>query len=1045
MSRSKYLVLVGLGLWITLALDPARCRAAGPVGDREGAPTVVRAAPAAAPVTQPVSRAARHAREAELRAIEARAREAVADLVRRMGELPEGPARRVLEARAIEVKREAESQRLATIASYSQAASGPLGESSVTNWTNNGVPVCTYGILPTEVDIAPDGAGGCIVVWRDGRNAEYQIYAQRLNASGSPLWTLDGVRVAPTSTDQNGPRVIGEPDGGALIVWEDPRVSSNYDIYAQRLTASGTVAPGWAASGVALSTDVKHESEPVVVADGSGGAIVVFQHWYGYSPLDIDIHANRVTGAGAIAPGWPADGIAVTAATYVQRRPVIARDGAGGAFVAWEDSWPSLGAETDVSGSHIMPSGTIAPGWGLVGQLLCEAPGEQYGPRIVEASGGSAIVVWSDRRSGFPNEDIFAQRVAGDGTLLWGLSGAEACSAPGLQSNPELCSDGYGGAIAAWDDNRSGGSDLFAQRLGLSGESLWTGGGQQLCTTIDYWGGTKSLSANGQGGAVVVWEDHRAGVLDPSIYAQHIAASGQRAWPATGLPVCTMDGSQLHARAATDGAGGAIFCWEDERSVNPGIYARQVTGLSNLNCTVTGFGWSSPAVPRDALTPDQYNVVVTPTLEGNTENTYLNWLMGQEGPNPMPFWKGQCWLDDTFGWEFTAGDSNPPGWLAGINAGPNIVRGGRHTLTSLVDVDQVVPESNEADNVWRGQWVWSPLPLTANVPVLRDAPPERGGLADPNSDGMQFTRFNPALAWLVSLAPRATGDDYDLFVYDDYAGSTSGFSQLRAYSRLASNATDYVVGHWSGTPMTVYPAAVLFDPAGGGHRFFMDATEANGNANTPPATWLHVPLNPGRAADVWEMLLDAGTSYGWTVVREQGQSELELRIFPPTAGGIYGRFESAGVSTPVGPDVAQLAYTATATGYHPVVVSRTTGDYAVYESAYSLRWNEGAPVDVPGQIAEIFELSFRGAAPNPARERAALWYSVSERTPVRLEIFDLEGRRLRTLVDEPMDAGPHVAAWDCTDAGGVRVGPGIYWARLTAQGRTLAKRMTIVR
>ena len=48
---------------------------------------------------------------------------------------------------------------------------------------------------------------------------------------------------------------------------------------------------------------------------------------------------------------------------------------------------------------------------------------------------------------------------------------------------------------------------------------------------------------------------------------------------------------------------------------------------------------------------------------------------------------------------------------------------------------------------------------------------------------------------------------------------------------------------------------------------------------------------------------------------------------------------------------------------------------------------------------------------------------------VRLSVFDMAGRQVRTLLDETLPAGPHAASWDGNDARGASAPPGVYLVR----------------
>lgn len=61
----------------------------------------------------------------------------------------------------------------------------------------------------------------------------------------------------------------------------------------------------------------------------------------------------------------------------------------------------------------------------------------------------------------------------------------------------------------------------------------------------------------------------------------------------------------------------------------------------------------------------------------------------------------------------------------------------------------------------------------------------------------------------------------------------------------------------------------------------------------------------------------------------------------------------------------------------------------------------------------------------------ALLVNLPEEQPARLDVFDLQGRRVRTLADRRLPAGAVVLSWDGRDEGGRRMTHGLYFARLT--------------
>ena len=82
--------------------------------------------------------------------------------------------------------------------------------------------------------------------------------------------------------------------------------------------------------------------------------------------------------------------------------------------------------------------------------------------------------------------------------------------------------------------------------------------------------------------------------------------------------------------------------------------------------------------------------------------------------------------------------------------------------------------------------------------------------------------------------------------------------------------------------------------------------------------------------------------------------------------------------------------------------------------------------------------------PNPFNPSTIIPYQIPTTTHVRLEVFNLLGQRLATLVDGERPAGAHTAHWDATDAAGRAVGAGVFIYRLTGGGHTVSRRMVLI-
>ena len=82
--------------------------------------------------------------------------------------------------------------------------------------------------------------------------------------------------------------------------------------------------------------------------------------------------------------------------------------------------------------------------------------------------------------------------------------------------------------------------------------------------------------------------------------------------------------------------------------------------------------------------------------------------------------------------------------------------------------------------------------------------------------------------------------------------------------------------------------------------------------------------------------------------------------------------------------------------------------------------------------------------PNPFNPSTLIPYQLSATSPVRLEVFNVLGQRVATLVDDAQGAGSYVARWDGTDAAGRAAASGVYFYRLTVAGAHQTGKMVLV-
>ncbi len=412
------------------------------------------------------------------------------------------------------------------------------------------LPVVTEGGNQWNVQMAPDGHHGAIVVWQDRRDGiTDKLYVQRIGADGTLLWAENGIPLAATPGYQYYPAIVEDGAGGAYIAWQDNRSGAGYDIFLQHVSGSGEMLfPG---NGLVVCDAPGHQYYPTLVR-GTGDEVILT--WQDKRGGTFDIYAQRINSFGSTF--WGPNGALVCSSDADQVDPVIATDGTGGAIIAWTD-YRGFSGFTDIYAQRIKWNG--APGWKLNGTPVTQASNNQWNPQIVPDASGGAYVVWQDRRESF-YDLLYAQRLDSIGMSAWDVNGVPLSDAEGNQYYPRAAVDGFGGAVVVWQDNRNGVDyDIYAQRVNPGGQLLWSGSatavssapGQQYYPQIIHQGNS----------FIFAWQDRRSGLYD--IYAQRFNTAGDQMWKEDGVPVSMSQYDQYLPQLATDGLEGSLICWAD--------------------------------------------------------------------------------------------------------------------------------------------------------------------------------------------------------------------------------------------------------------------------------------------------------------------------------------------------------------------------------------------------------------------------------------------------------------------------------------------------
>lgn len=294
----------------------------------------------------------------------------------------------------------------------------------------------------------------------------------------------------------------------------------------------------------------------------------------------------------------------------------------------------------------------------------------------------------------------------------------------------------------------------------------------------------------------------------------------------------------------------------------------------------------------------------------------------------------------------------------------------------------------------------------------------------------------------LSISPTGPSSAHGCDIFgNQVAGARNGF--VNGNSAITIDATNCWWGDASGPfdPSTGPPG---HNPGGLGDRvsdYILYAPFAGGpQTNLPPHGF--ALLSP---ADGTEFVSVNQVSFTWTATVDPDGTPVTYTLIADddpgfgspiiNAGGLSDTTHAAGVSTynvPV---------------YWKVIATDGDGSQRLASPSsrsFTIQSVTGAPeVPGPGKTPAVFALGV--PHPNPARGASAIDFSLAEPGRVRLMAFDVEGRRIRVLVDEDRPAGEASITWDGRDDQGQRLAAGIYFLRLTAGAHAEIRRVVLMK
>ncbi len=388
--------------------------------------------------------------------------------------------------------------------------------------------------------------------------------------------------------------VLSDDTGNTFIAYRLERSPGDHDIHLQKIDPEGAVL--W--DNTLFTGDDRRANVIGMVGDGNDG---VFIAWEVLTPEDSKEgphHFDR-----NIIMKVDAQGQIQRRQDLFEKGMQMVNDGMGGVIIAWATKEDFRVLRQDGHGSTLWAQTIIGRGTGL---------------KLTAGEDGESFILWDNR----DNPYFVAQKLGGDGQLLWGQEGMPEGVRikyldTALQPGPQIVSDGSGGAIVAWAEALGGGqpSYVWICRIGADGQVFCNDPVRDLTSPVNT---QIKAVADSPLGVIVVWEDHRDGM---ALYAIRDNLISSFLWPENGVPVCT-DLPEVSPRFETvsSGDGGVVVAWIDgDRK----LYAQMLDAHGQKQ-------WGDKGI---LIASGVCNLPVK--LSGNSKNGFIiGWCTGKEVHHP---------------------------------------------------------------------------------------------------------------------------------------------------------------------------------------------------------------------------------------------------------------------------------------------------------------------------------------------------------------------------------------------------------------------------
>ncbi len=451
-------------------------------------------------------------------------------------------------------------------------------------------------------------------------------------------------------------------------------------------------------------------------------------------------------------------------------------------------------------------------------------------------------------------------------------------------------------------------------------------------------------------------------------------------------------------------------------------------------------GWAGPLLPMSSLHSDPVNVPEPTQLSGDAAQ-FVNFSLENKTSRDAASVITSMRVDGVHRANLAQSPLPGPSTSPFLNFSLGVVTGGRHTVGAFVDSRGLVTEENEVNNKFADQWVFLPSELAIGTSQVRSSPPDpiggwdalASGALSLNCDGIRIPSPQPIGEdghWLAFAAMPGVQCDVDVRLHETATDARTGFHAFHVASDTGPDELEFVATNFRVTsPRTMDVGIVNVQGTAG---YTANVVESKFLASVPLGTYGDFDLADGTLVALHEVQLTRGvldlqlehvagtTDWGLTVLRasvaHQSRSDRDWSVESFLAG-------------PASDEA--VSFTIPESGYYCVAVWRNGPSSMTGTGTYRLHFGPTTPIPT-GTTPTISPTRLANVRPNPFNPAAAIEFELARAGRVRLDIFDVRGVRVRSLLDAHLAAGSHARMWNGRDDRGTLLSSGVFYARLVA-------------